>query len=84
MAFSTSCTLCPRLATFLREVRLEHADYHAKPVPSFDIEQHATFRLNLVLAIFHCDNPLRVRLHSSSQESPERAGASQLVTFTKG
>lgn len=35
MEFSTDCKLCPRLATFLSEVRLTHHDYHARPVPSF-------------------------------------------------
>jgi len=35
MNFSTSCILCPRLSTFLCEVRQAHPDYHAKPVPSF-------------------------------------------------
>jgi len=33
--FSPSCTLCPRLATFLEEVRAKHPDYYAKPVPPF-------------------------------------------------
>jgi uracil-DNA glycosylase family 4 len=35
MEFSTACRLCPRLATFLNEVRQAQPDYHAKPVPSF-------------------------------------------------
>ncbi len=35
MKFSTGCRLCPRLATFLNEVREAQPDYHAKPVPSF-------------------------------------------------
>jgi uracil-DNA glycosylase family 4 len=35
MEFSTACHLCPRLATFLNEVREAQPDYHAKPVPSF-------------------------------------------------
>lgn len=34
-AFSTDCRRCERLAKFLDEVRAEHPDYHAKPVPSF-------------------------------------------------
>ena len=33
--FSTDCTLCPRLAGFLQEVRAAHPEYFAKPVPSF-------------------------------------------------
>lgn len=33
--FSPSCTRCPRLATFLEEVRAKHPDYYAKPVPPF-------------------------------------------------
>jgi uracil-DNA glycosylase len=33
--FSTDCKLCPRLATFLDEVRLAQPGYFAKPVPSF-------------------------------------------------
>ena len=32
---STDCTLCPRLAGFLQEVRATHPEYFAKPVPSF-------------------------------------------------
>jgi uracil-DNA glycosylase family 4 len=35
MAFSTACRLCPRLAGFLDQVRVEHPDYHALPVSSF-------------------------------------------------
>ncbi len=34
-AFSTDCTQCPRLATFLTEVKAEHPDYFCKPVPPF-------------------------------------------------
>ena len=33
--FSTDCRACPRLAHHLAQVRLEHPDYHAKPVPPF-------------------------------------------------
>ncbi len=33
--FSTDCRLCPRLASFLDEVRAAQPDYFAKPVPSF-------------------------------------------------
>lgn len=34
-SFSTDCKRCDRLAQFLAEVRAQHPDYHAKPVPSF-------------------------------------------------
>jgi uracil-DNA glycosylase family 4 len=37
--FSTACTACPRLAGFLAEVRQEHPDYFAKPVPPFGAEE---------------------------------------------
>jgi uracil-DNA glycosylase len=33
--FSTDCRLCPRLASFLDEVRVAQPGYFAKPVPSF-------------------------------------------------
>ena len=33
--FSIDCTRCPRLAEFLCEVRAQHPDYHARPVPAF-------------------------------------------------
>ncbi len=35
MKFSTSCRQCPRLASFLDEVRGQEPGYFAKPVPSF-------------------------------------------------
>ena len=35
MKFSTACRLCPRLASFLDEVRATQPDYFAQPVPSF-------------------------------------------------
>lgn len=35
MKFSSDCRLCPRLATFLDEVKSAQPDYFAKPVPSF-------------------------------------------------
>jgi len=34
-AFDPACERCPRLATFLREVRETHPDYHAAPVAPF-------------------------------------------------
>ena len=34
-AYDADCRLCPRLATFLDEVRARHPDYWARPVPSF-------------------------------------------------
>jgi len=33
--FDIHCSLCPRLAGFLEEVRAEHPDYHARPVAPF-------------------------------------------------
>jgi uracil-DNA glycosylase family 4 len=33
--FDIDCRACPRLATFLDEVRARHPDYHARPVPAF-------------------------------------------------
>ncbi len=35
MKFSPDCRRCARLAGFLDQVRREHPDYHARPVPSF-------------------------------------------------
>ncbi len=34
-AYDPDCRRCPRLATFLDEVRTRHPDYWARPVPSF-------------------------------------------------
>ena len=34
-AYDAGCRLCPRLATFLDDVRAKHPDYWARPVPSF-------------------------------------------------
>jgi len=34
-AYDPDCRRCPRLATFLDEVRERHPDYWARPVPSF-------------------------------------------------
>jgi len=34
-AYDPDCRACPRLATFLDEVREKHPDYWARPVPSF-------------------------------------------------
>lgn len=33
--FDPNCRLCPRLATFLDEVKADHPDYHAAPVAPF-------------------------------------------------
>ncbi len=33
--FRLDCRDCPRLARFLDQVRREHPDYHARPVPAF-------------------------------------------------
>ena len=38
MAFSENCRKCPRLAKFLEEVRVEHPDYHARPVSPFGVD----------------------------------------------
>ncbi|MEW5968088.1 MAG: uracil-DNA glycosylase [Pseudomonadota bacterium] len=35
MHFDPDCRACPRLATFLDEVRVRHPAYHARPVPAF-------------------------------------------------
>lgn len=35
LTFDLQCTQCPRLAQFLVDVKQEHPDYHAKPVPPF-------------------------------------------------
>jgi uracil-DNA glycosylase family 4 len=35
MKFSTECRACPRLATFLDQVKVDKPDYFAKPVPTF-------------------------------------------------
>lgn len=37
--FSLDCRRCSRLAGFLDEVRAEHPDYHARPVPPFGDSQ---------------------------------------------
>lgn len=34
-SFSVDCRRCRRLASFLDDVRAEHPDYHARPVPPF-------------------------------------------------
>ena len=34
-SFSLDCRDCPRLAGFLDQVRRDHRDYHARPVPQF-------------------------------------------------
>ncbi len=33
--FDPDCRLCPRLASYLDEVRARHPDYHCRPVPPF-------------------------------------------------
>lgn len=38
MGFSTECKQCPRLAGFLEQVRSDHPDYYARPVPPFGVE----------------------------------------------
>ncbi len=34
-SFNPDCTSCPRLASFLRNIRHQYPDYHARPVPAF-------------------------------------------------
>lgn len=36
--FDPACTRCPRLAAFLREVRVQYPGYHARPVAPFGTE----------------------------------------------
>jgi len=36
--FDLNCRLCPRLATFLDEVKDKHPDYHARPVAPFGVD----------------------------------------------
>ena len=36
--FDLNCRQCPRLATFLDEVKEKYPDYHAKPVPPFGVD----------------------------------------------
>jgi uracil-DNA glycosylase len=36
--FDLDCRQCPRLATFLDEVKEKHPDYHARPVPPFGVD----------------------------------------------
>ena len=36
--FDLNCRLCPRLATFLDEVKEKHPDYHARPVAPFGVD----------------------------------------------
>src|SRR5574343_1543419 len=33
--FDLDCRRCPRLSTFLDDVKTQHPDYHARPVPPF-------------------------------------------------
>ena len=34
-SFSTNCKRCPRLVSFLKQVKKTHPEYYAKPVPAF-------------------------------------------------
>ena len=36
--FDLNCRQCPRLATFLDQVKEKHPDYHARPVPPFGVD----------------------------------------------
>ena len=44
-SFNTGCVLCPRLAAFLSEVRVDYPSYFARPVPAFG---NASARLVIV------------------------------------
>lgn len=46
-SFDLHCRACPRLATFLDEVRVQHPDYHARPVPAFGDAQPALLIVGL-------------------------------------
>ncbi len=35
LPFDPDCCRCPRLATFLDQIKIQHPDYHARPVPPF-------------------------------------------------
>ena len=35
--FDLNCTRCPRLAEFLKQVRKDHPDYHARPVSPYGV-----------------------------------------------
>lgn len=37
--FSTKCKRCPRLVKFLKQVKKDHPDYYAKPVPAFGADK---------------------------------------------
>ena len=37
-SFNLDCRECPRLATFLDDVKAKHPSYHARPVPAFGVE----------------------------------------------
>lgn len=45
--FDLHCRACPRLATFLDTVRVQHPDYHARPVPAFGDAQPALLIVGL-------------------------------------
>jgi uracil-DNA glycosylase len=46
-AFDARCERCPRLASFLREVRAEHRGYHGRPVAPFGAESAALLVVGL-------------------------------------
>lgn len=45
--FDPGCRRCPRLATFLEEVRAKHPEYHAGPVPPFGPDRAALLIVGL-------------------------------------
>lgn len=47
LSFSVKCTRCPRLAEFLKGVRKEYPDYHARPVEPFGVQDPALLIVGL-------------------------------------
>ena len=47
MKFNPRCRRCERLAGFLAQVRREHPDYHAAPVPPFGVQKPALIIVGL-------------------------------------
>lgn len=45
--FDVNCRHCPRLATFLDEVKAEYKDYYARPVPAFGDPEPQLFIVGL-------------------------------------
>ncbi|ROH88340.1 uracil-DNA glycosylase [Pseudomethylobacillus aquaticus] len=45
--FDSACRLCPRLSGFLDQVKLQHPDYYARPVPPFGVDEPALLIVGL-------------------------------------